>query len=121
MICGIKIMGIEEDVFLIVISGASPGSCQIDLLFIRDYIINQYVLKENNMNENRQVALGAIGVMIFFVLNIAVTLLPFYLAYLIISPTSFMGSVAVFFLGLVIVPLGLAVVGLIRAAFTRSY
>ncbi|GGZ97278.1 hypothetical protein GCM10007162_11790 [Ignatzschineria ureiclastica] len=73
------------------------------------------------MNENTQLALGIFGVIIIFILNIAVILLPFYVAYLIISPTSFMGSVAVFFLGLVIVPLGLAAVALIRAAFTRSY
>ncbi len=73
------------------------------------------------MKQNTEVALGVVGIAIFMVLNIAVTLLPFYLAYLIISPTSFMGSVAVFFLGLIIVPLGLAAVALIRAAFTRTY
>lgn len=65
----------------------------------------------------RNESLAVIGGLVFFVLNFFVTLFPFYLAYLIIEPRSFMGIVGVFFLGLVIVPLGLFILAIIKNIF----
>lgn len=62
-----------------------------------------------------QIVLTIVGMILY----IAFALFPYYVAYQIIEPSSFMGSVGVFLLGSVIVPLTTMIVAIFMSFLAR--
>lgn len=63
-----------------------------------------------------------IGVLIIGSIVIGLNLLPYYIAYVLISPESFMGIVGVFIVGSVIIPLTISVtLGTLQGLASRKY